>query len=90
MLDVKGAPLVFEVNSSPSIKEAEAACGVDAADRIVGARRGARRGPRGAPARRGAAPRRRRAAAARRVNAWRAPAPSVIWTPSGRPRQEPA
>jgi len=35
MLDVKGVPRVFEVNSSPSIKEAETACGVDAADRIV-------------------------------------------------------
>jgi ribosomal protein S6--L-glutamate ligase len=35
MLDVKGHPLVFEVNSSPSIREAEAACGVDAAARIV-------------------------------------------------------
>jgi ribosomal protein S6--L-glutamate ligase len=35
MLDVKGRPLVFEVNSSPSIREAEAACGVDLAGRIV-------------------------------------------------------
>jgi ribosomal protein S6--L-glutamate ligase len=35
MLDVKGRPRVFEVNSSPSIREAEAACGVDAAARIV-------------------------------------------------------
>jgi len=35
MLDVKGRPRVFEVNSSPSIREAEAACGVDAAGRIV-------------------------------------------------------
>jgi ribosomal protein S6--L-glutamate ligase len=35
MLDVKGRPLVFEVNSSPSIREAEAACGVDVAARIV-------------------------------------------------------
>jgi ribosomal protein S6--L-glutamate ligase len=35
MLDVKGHPRVFEVNSSPSIREAEAACGVDAAGRIV-------------------------------------------------------
>jgi ribosomal protein S6--L-glutamate ligase len=35
LLDVKGAARVFEVNSSPSIKEAEAACGVDAAGRIV-------------------------------------------------------
>jgi ribosomal protein S6--L-glutamate ligase len=35
MLDVKGKPLVFEVNSFPSIREAEAACGVDVAARIV-------------------------------------------------------
>ncbi len=35
MLDVKGRPLVFEVNGSPSIREAEAACGVDVAGRIV-------------------------------------------------------
>jgi ribosomal protein S6--L-glutamate ligase len=35
MLDVKSRPRVFEVNSSPSIREAEAACGVDAAARIV-------------------------------------------------------
>jgi ribosomal protein S6--L-glutamate ligase len=35
MLDVKGQPRVFEVNSSPSIREAEAACGVDAAARVV-------------------------------------------------------
>jgi ribosomal protein S6--L-glutamate ligase len=35
MLDVKGRPLVFEVNSSPSIREAEAACGVDVAARIL-------------------------------------------------------
>jgi len=35
MLDVKGRPRVFEVNSSPSIREAEAVCGVDAAARIV-------------------------------------------------------
>jgi ribosomal protein S6--L-glutamate ligase len=35
MLDVRGTPLVFEVNSSPSIREAEAACGIDAAARIV-------------------------------------------------------
>ncbi len=35
MLDVKGRPRVFEVNSSPSIREAETACGVDAAGRIV-------------------------------------------------------
>ena len=35
MLDVKGRPLVFEVNSSPSIREAEVACGVDLAARIV-------------------------------------------------------
>jgi len=35
MLDVKGVARVFEVNSSPSIREAETACGVDAAGRIV-------------------------------------------------------
>jgi ribosomal protein S6--L-glutamate ligase len=35
MLDGKGGPRVFEVNSSPSIREAEATCGVDAAGRIV-------------------------------------------------------
>jgi ribosomal protein S6--L-glutamate ligase len=35
MLDVRGGPRVFEVNSSPSIREPEAACGVDAAGRIV-------------------------------------------------------
>ena len=64
MLDVKGVPRVFEVNSSPSIKEAETACGVDAAGRIVeravalaeAARRGPTRPPRGAhaPSRRAA------------------------------------
>jgi ribosomal protein S6--L-glutamate ligase len=35
LLDVKGVARVFEVNSSPSIREAETACGVDAAGRIV-------------------------------------------------------
>jgi ribosomal protein S6--L-glutamate ligase len=35
MLDVRGGPLVFEVNSSPGIREVEEACGVDAADAIV-------------------------------------------------------
>ncbi len=35
MLDVKGRPRVFEVNSSPSIREAESACGVDAAGRVL-------------------------------------------------------
>ncbi|HYD41058.1 MAG TPA: RimK family alpha-L-glutamate ligase [Anaeromyxobacter sp.] len=35
MLDGKGGPRVFEVNSSPSIREAEATCGIDAAGRIV-------------------------------------------------------
>jgi ribosomal protein S6--L-glutamate ligase len=34
MLDVKGVPRVFEVNSSPSIREAET-CGIDAAGWIV-------------------------------------------------------
>jgi ribosomal protein S6--L-glutamate ligase len=35
MLDVKGRPLVFEVNGSPSLREAEAVCGCDIAGRIV-------------------------------------------------------
>ncbi len=35
MLDVKGGPRVFEVNGSPSIREAEAACGVDVARLVV-------------------------------------------------------
>lgn len=35
MLDVKGGPRVFEVNSSPSIREAEAVCGLDVAAAIV-------------------------------------------------------
>jgi len=35
MLEVKGGPRVFEVNASPSISEAEAACEVDVAARIV-------------------------------------------------------
>jgi ribosomal protein S6--L-glutamate ligase len=35
MLDVRGGPLVFEVNSSPGIREAEEACGVDVAAAIV-------------------------------------------------------
>jgi ribosomal protein S6--L-glutamate ligase len=35
MLDVKGNPLVFEVNSSPGIKDAEQSCGVDVAEAIV-------------------------------------------------------
>jgi ribosomal protein S6--L-glutamate ligase len=35
MLDVKGGPLVFEVNGLPSIRDAEAACEVDVAARIV-------------------------------------------------------
>jgi ribosomal protein S6--L-glutamate ligase len=60
MLDVKGGPRVFEVNGSPSIKEPEAVCGVDAAGRIVeravalaearpGARRRAAAAPVGSP-----------------------------------------
>lgn len=55
MLDVKGGPRVFEVNGSPSLREPEAVCGVDAAGRVVeralalaGARRPERRA---APAR---------------------------------------
>ena len=35
MLEVKGGPRVFEVNSSPGIREAEEACGVDVAAAIV-------------------------------------------------------
>lgn len=35
MLDVNGGAHVFEVNASPSIREAEGACGVDVAGRIV-------------------------------------------------------
>jgi ribosomal protein S6--L-glutamate ligase len=35
MLDVRGGPLVFEVNSSPGLREAEQACGVDVAAAIV-------------------------------------------------------
>jgi ribosomal protein S6--L-glutamate ligase len=35
MIEVKGGPLVFEVNSSPGIREAEEACGVDVAGAIV-------------------------------------------------------
>jgi ribosomal protein S6--L-glutamate ligase len=35
MLDVKGGPRVFEVNSSPSLREPEAACGIDVARAVV-------------------------------------------------------
>jgi ribosomal protein S6--L-glutamate ligase len=35
LLDVRGRALVFEVNSSPGIREAEEACGVDVAAAIV-------------------------------------------------------
>jgi len=35
MLDVKGGSRVFEVNASPSLREAEAACGVDVARLVV-------------------------------------------------------
>jgi ribosomal protein S6--L-glutamate ligase len=35
MLDEKDGPLVFEVNASPSIREAEASCGVDLAAQVV-------------------------------------------------------
>jgi ribosomal protein S6--L-glutamate ligase len=61
MLDVKGRPLVFEVNGSPSIREAETACGCDLAGKIVdralavarerqaAERPAARRAARGAP-----------------------------------------
>jgi ribosomal protein S6--L-glutamate ligase len=54
MLDVKGRPRVFEVNSSPSIREAETACGIDLAGRIV-ERALALAGARPAPRRRAAA-----------------------------------
>ena len=54
MLDVKGVPRVFEVNSSPSIREAEGTCGVDAAGRIV--ERALALVARGRAARPGAAP----------------------------------
>ncbi len=58
MLDVSGGPHVFEVNASPSIREAETICAVDVAGRIVeraaelakGAPAGIQRDPR--PARR--------------------------------------
>jgi ribosomal protein S6--L-glutamate ligase len=35
MLDASGGPRVFEVHSSPGIREAEEACGVDLAGAIV-------------------------------------------------------
>jgi ribosomal protein S6--L-glutamate ligase len=35
MLDVKGGPRVFEVNGSPSLRDVEAACGVDVARMVV-------------------------------------------------------
>jgi ribosomal protein S6--L-glutamate ligase len=35
MLDAPGGPRVFEVHSSPGIREAEQACGVDLAGAIV-------------------------------------------------------
>ncbi len=35
MLDAKGGPLVFEVNSSPGIREVEGACGVDVAEAVI-------------------------------------------------------
>jgi ribosomal protein S6--L-glutamate ligase len=41
MLDEKAGPLVFEVNASPSIGEAEAACGVDLAGLVVACAAGA-------------------------------------------------
>jgi ribosomal protein S6--L-glutamate ligase len=52
MLDGKGGPRVFEVNSSPSIREAEAACGVDAAGKIVERALSLAGRPAAAPARR--------------------------------------
>jgi ribosomal protein S6--L-glutamate ligase len=55
MLDMKGGPRVFEVNSSPGIREAEEACGVDVAAAVVEralalAEAGRRRGERTRPA----------------------------------------
>lgn len=47
MLDVAGGPHVFEVNSSPSIREAETACDVDVAARILDRAVALRRSPRG-------------------------------------------
>ncbi|HTT69904.1 MAG TPA: RimK family alpha-L-glutamate ligase [Anaeromyxobacteraceae bacterium] len=35
LLDVKGGPLIFEVNSSPGLREAEEACRVDLASAII-------------------------------------------------------
>jgi ribosomal protein S6--L-glutamate ligase len=56
MLDVKGGPLVAEVNSSPGIREAEEACGVDlAAAMVARAEELAAGGPLGAARRRGQA-----------------------------------
>ncbi len=53
MLDVKGGPLVFEVNSSPGIREAESACGVEIGTAIIArAEEVAAKGPVGAAARR--------------------------------------
>ena len=55
MLDVKGGPLVFEVNSSPGLREVEGACGLDVAaavvaraEILVGGKRPARRASAGA------------------------------------------
>ncbi len=59
MLDVKGGPLVFEVNSSPGIREVEEDCGVDVAGAVVEraeALVAAARGPGATAARRGAGP----------------------------------
>jgi ribosomal protein S6--L-glutamate ligase len=64
MLDGKDGPRVFEVNSSPSIREAETSCGVDAAGRIVD-RAVVLAAGRPAPALRGARPPRETAPAAR-------------------------
>jgi len=56
MLDVKGRPLVFEVNSSPSIREAESVCGCDIAARIVDRALSLAEARAPAPRRRGRAP----------------------------------
>jgi len=61
LLDLKGKPLVFDVNASPSIREAETSCGVDVAGKIVERAAAlvlAASGAKGRPPR--AAPRRRR------------------------------
>jgi ribosomal protein S6--L-glutamate ligase len=57
MLDAPGGPRVFEVHSSPGIREAEEACAVDLAGAIV--ERAAEVAGAGPQAPRGRAPRKR-------------------------------